>query len=403
MKFLLSLVSLALFSLNLSGQYFNDPIKQILDDPDSPQLGISVQQAVEAQSSKAGAFAPDAIKRNNLFLAQVMGAGQYIVAMEPMRLSMVKPSLITFLKNPSNSPMMSDSIDGSTPYTGTFYFTEGIAVAQFDPSKVEAALPLIRELASALNGYRDYLSLQAFKTNYAQVPDLGKSVIDRLMASKLIFYPQDPMQMGGVDAAPPAPGGGVEPVEGEEEVEEDLPEMGPGGSPMPSEMPDLGDLGEAAEKLKDIIFEKSGGGTQVEERNQNESESPELPGLGDHSETFNIDVVDRPPSLAACKSAPNDDESKYCFEQAVIRHVNSQFSYPEQLKALEHPPMGRIFIQFVVNTQGEISSKKAVRGIDHVLDNVALSTLNGLNFEGPATINGKAVMMYHTVVLEVKP
>lgn len=151
----------------------------------------------------------------------------------------------------------------------------------------------------------------------------------------------------------------------------------------------------AADKLKDILL---GGESDSESKTEQD-----LPGLGDIFRDFNLDLVDRAPSLKSCNSAPNDEESKICFKRAVQRYVQKAFQYPSALRAQEHPPHGKIYLQFLIDAQGQIEGSEVVRGLNPQLDALARESIRDLPVVGPATIDGKAVRMYHTVVIEAEP
>lgn len=85
--------------------------------------------------------------------------------------------------------------------------------------------------------------------------------------------------------------------------------------------------------------------------------------------------------------------------QALMQKLAEKITYPESAK--EEGIEGTVYIQFVVNTQGQVQDAKIVRGVTPECDKVALETFTSLDMEWvPAEKDGKPVN--NQMVLPVK-
>lgn len=415
MKRLLAIYSALLLVgfTQLSAQSFGgSPVKKIIDNPNSPELAQWVMEASKLQAQQKGSFNIDKIARRNLYSLILMPNGQCLARMEPLPASMLQKDFLHFLKNPEGDIMLSDSVDSSTPLTGQLYISEGMAIVNYDSNALMASLEPIREMALALQSYRDLVAFKAFKVDYAHVPALGASVMDQLFNSKLILIPELP-QMGGAAPAPPAPPKDIEIPVGEEEEEieievpeaESKPESGGGTFPGLPDLGEVGDLEKAAEKLKDIIF-SNGEKAQDTSLASPEASNPRSPSpeanypSSTSNEVYEFPLVDRAPVMDGCESAPSDDENKYCFERALNRYAESNFVYPVKLKG--SGIIGRIYLKLIFDGSGRLVKKRVVRGIDPEVDFAATKTFENFPQLQPAEIHGKPVGMEYVLVMQVK-
>jgi protein TonB len=72
---------------------------------------------------------------------------------------------------------------------------------------------------------------------------------------------------------------------------------------------------------------------------------------------------------------------------ALMKYISQNITYPE--KSLDIT--GRIFVSFFVNVDGSVSDVTVERGLDKVLDEMAIKLIQGMPRWKPAEINGISV------------
>ncbi|MFT6983370.1 MAG: protein TonB [Crocinitomicaceae bacterium] len=70
-----------------------------------------------------------------------------------------------------------------------------------------------------------------------------------------------------------------------------------------------------------------------------------------------------------------------------MKYISQNITYPE--KSLDIT--GRIFVSFFVNVDGSVSDVTVERGLDKVLDEMAIKLIQGMPRWKPAEINGISV------------
>lgn len=74
---------------------------------------------------------------------------------------------------------------------------------------------------------------------------------------------------------------------------------------------------------------------------------------------------------------------------SLMSYLSTNIVYPK--KALKAGIEGRVFVQFIVEKDGEISLAKVLRGVDSVMDNEALRVISSMPNWFPGKHNGKEV------------
>lgn len=107
--------------------------------------------------------------------------------------------------------------------------------------------------------------------------------------------------------------------------------------------------------------------------------------------------VDQFPMTANCNETNKND----CFTKAIMNHLMGELTYP---KALEEMGINdKLFINFIVDKEGNISNAKVIRGGEHELFRTeALRVVNSIPQFIPAMKDGKAVAMEFTVPIVFK-
>lgn len=82
-------------------------------------------------------------------------------------------------------------------------------------------------------------------------------------------------------------------------------------------------------------------------------------------------------------------------ESELRKFIRENTKYPEIAK--ENGIQGRVFVQFVVNSKGQVTDAKVVRGVDPSLDAEAIRVVQSMPAWKPGKQRGKAVRVSYTV------
>lgn len=82
------------------------------------------------------------------------------------------------------------------------------------------------------------------------------------------------------------------------------------------------------------------------------------------------------------------------------RFIADNIKYPEEAKAQKI--QGKVFVQFVIDKNGDVVSPKIARGIDPILDKEAIRVIQSLPKWEPGTQRGEAVNVSFTVPIDFK-
>lgn len=83
--------------------------------------------------------------------------------------------------------------------------------------------------------------------------------------------------------------------------------------------------------------------------------------------------------------------------EALTRYIHSQMRYPEQ--AREAGIAGKVIVQFVIGTDGNVSDISVLRGIGAGCDQEAVRVVRNMPQWYPAKKNGRAVKSYFILPL----
>ncbi len=117
-------------------------------------------------------------------------------------------------------------------------------------------------------------------------------------------------------------------------------------------------------------------------------------------EVLNFEVVESVPVFPGCEKATNNTERKACFQEKILAFVRNEFKYPP--KALDLRLQGKVFIQFIVEKDGNISNITVIRGADPILDREAVRVITNLPHIAPATQRGQPVRMRFVMPITAK-
>jgi protein TonB len=105
-------------------------------------------------------------------------------------------------------------------------------------------------------------------------------------------------------------------------------------------------------------------------------------------------IIENVPIYPGCEGAKNNDERKACFQQKVQEHIVKEFTYPPA--ALELGITGRVFVQFVIDSKGNIGSIR-MRGPDKTLEKEAHRIVASLPKMTPGKQRGRPVSVPYSI------
>jgi len=86
--------------------------------------------------------------------------------------------------------------------------------------------------------------------------------------------------------------------------------------------------------------------------------------------------------------------------EAFREYLQDNLIYPEE--AIKNNISGKVYIQMIVNSKGEVNNVKVVRGVHSLLDKEAVRVVESSPFWEPGKQNGKAVAVEFTFPVEFK-
>ena len=105
-------------------------------------------------------------------------------------------------------------------------------------------------------------------------------------------------------------------------------------------------------------------------------------------------IIENVPIFPGCEYAKNNEERKECFQQKIQQHIVKEFTYPPA--ALELGITGRVFVQFVIDSKGNIGNIR-MRGPDKTLEKEAQRIVASLPKMKPGEQRGKAVSVPYSI------
>ena len=100
-------------------------------------------------------------------------------------------------------------------------------------------------------------------------------------------------------------------------------------------------------------------------------------------------------SYAGCENIKDPNAGFKCFNKKLSGYLEDEYRYPEAARSLGIE--GKIYVNFVVESDGSISAVKVVKGLDSLLDAEAVRSVQALPKMIPATFDGKPVRIQYTI------
>ena len=87
-------------------------------------------------------------------------------------------------------------------------------------------------------------------------------------------------------------------------------------------------------------------------------------------------------------------------EEELLKFVTENTKYPEVAK--EKKIQGKVFVQFVINKDGNVEDVKLAKGVDPLLDEAAIDVVKSMPQWKPGTQRGQAVKVSYTIPVNFK-
>ena len=100
-------------------------------------------------------------------------------------------------------------------------------------------------------------------------------------------------------------------------------------------------------------------------------------------------------SYAGCENIKDPNAGFKCFNKKLSGYLEDEYRYPEAARSLGIE--GKIYVNFVVESDGSISAVKVVKGLDALVDAEAVRSVQALPKMIPATFDGKPVRIQYTI------
>ena len=100
-------------------------------------------------------------------------------------------------------------------------------------------------------------------------------------------------------------------------------------------------------------------------------------------------------SYAGCEHIQDAETEFECFNSKLAGYLADEYKYPEAARSLGVE--GKIYVNFVVESDGSISNVKVVKGLDALLDAEAIRAVRALPIMIPASYDGRPVRIQYTI------
>lgn len=188
----------------------------------------------------------------------------------------------------------------------------------------------------------------------------------------------------------------VDMIEAVDELKEDIPiteQIRTTPPPPPPAAPEVIEVVEDTEEIEETIIESTE--TSQDAVVEDILDVDDVEAAEEEEEIIvPFAVIENVPVFPGCENAKNNDERKACFQKMVQEHVRKQFNYPPA--ALELGITGRVFVQFYINTKGQVESIRT-RGPDKLLEKESHRIIASLPDMIPGKQRGQAVKVPYSI------
>jgi len=163
--------------------------------------------------------------------------------------------------------------------------------------------------------------------------------------------------------------------------------------PPPPAPPEVIQIVENDLEIEEVEFES----TETDESEEIEIVEEEEE---DNDEIFNFAVVENKPIFPGCEKLATENDKFMCFNQGIMKHIGKNFEFPELARQMGI--QGKVYVNFVIEKNGKVSSVTIARGVDKLIDDEAIRVIKKLPTFIPAKQRGKPVRMQYTVPINAR-
>ena len=130
----------------------------------------------------------------------------------------------------------------------------------------------------------------------------------------------------------------------------------------------------------------------------------EIPGIDDEGDTtFQFLAVAIRPVWPGCETLESESARFDCFNYGIRNFLVNNFEVPPAITNKEKKAQtGKVFVDFVIEKDGSISSVKIVRSVHPKVDAEAIRMVKSMpDMHAPAYVDGKPVRMSYTLPINV--
>ena len=149
---------------------------------------------------------------------------------------------------------------------------------------------------------------------------------------------------------------------------------------------------EEAEKIIFTEYEEVNSDNEIDKLFEDISEELEIKEEEETTDEVFM-VVEEMPRFKDCLDAQ-------CTQIEIMKYISKNTIYPKTAK--ENFIMGRVFVSFVVNKNGEVDRVKVLRGVDQYLDAEAVRVVQSMPKFKPGKQRGKTVNVQYNVPINFK-
>lgn len=118
-------------------------------------------------------------------------------------------------------------------------------------------------------------------------------------------------------------------------------------------------------------------------------------------ESQGIEIIETPPLAPSCVGLSGSEEILACFNRSIAVFISKNYEFPNDARRNGH--QGKVFVNFVIEKDGEISNIEVVKGIVPSLDFEAIRVISLLwDLEEGAVVEGNNVRSLFTIPFNLK-
>ena len=116
----------------------------------------------------------------------------------------------------------------------------------------------------------------------------------------------------------------------------------------------------------------------------------------EQTEALSFNLVESKAVWPGCETEVTEELRFNCLSNSIMQYISKNVEYPK--KAIKKNIQGRVYVQFIIEIDGSISSVELSRGVHPLLDEASLKVIRDMDVKFiPAMQKGKPVRMSFTI------